>query len=167
MQTSTSDITYDFEAAPVAPVDACAQTNLPVITGTPRNDAKIGTDAAQKIDLLAGNDTSDAKGGADCVLGGDGNDQLKGGAGDDEIRSGAGNDTVDAGAGKDVVDAGAGNDFVNVKDGIAENVNCGAGNDVAIADSTDTASVAPNLPQASFMIGKMKAPKNDAAFTNM
>lgn len=132
---------YDFEPAavtPPTPTTACAATNnLPTITGTTGNDLKNGTDVAQKIDLLAGNDQSDAKGGADCVLGGDGNDQLKGGAGDDEIQSGAGNDNVDAGAGKDVVDAGAGNDLVNVKDSVAENVNCGTGNDIAIADGND------------------------------
>jgi Ca2+-binding RTX toxin-like protein len=122
--TSTQTTTFDFEPAPVtppAPVKACSQS-LPLIDGTARNDIKNGTGVAQKIDLKAGNDISDAKGGADCVLGGDGNDQLTGGAGDDEIR------------------AGGGNDIVFVKNDGVDTVDCGGGNDIVFADKTDTVS---------------------------
>jgi hypothetical protein len=122
--TSAQTTTYDFDPAPVTPpaqVKACdPQNSLPVVEGTARNDIKNGTGVAQKIDLKAGNDISDAKGGADCVLGGDGNDQLTGGAGDDEIR------------------AGGGNDIVFVKNDGKDTVDCGSGNDIVFADRSDT-----------------------------
>lgn len=132
IETATSNITYDFEPTP-----ACRQSGLPVITGTARSDLKNGTDAAEKIDLLAGNDSSEARGGADCVLGGDGNDRLLGGPGDDEIAGGAGSDLVDPGAGLDVVDTGAGNDSVNARDRSIDRIDCGPGNDVVQADPAD------------------------------
>lgn len=121
VKTKTSEITYDFEPAtvtPPTPVKACTQS-LPLVEGTTRNDLKNGTDAAQRIELKAGNDISDAKGGADCVIGGDGNDQLTGGPGDDEIQ------------------AGAGNDIINVKNDGADTVDCGSGSDIVFADDKD------------------------------
>jgi hypothetical protein len=125
VKTKSSEVTYDFDPAPVtppAPVKACAQTGLPSFDGTTRNDIKNGTDAAENIDLKAGNDISNAKGGADCVKGGEGNDTLTGGAGDDEIR------------------AGAGNDIVNVKNEGVDTVDRGAGSDIVFADKNDTVS---------------------------
>jgi hypothetical protein len=125
VKTKSSEVTYDFDPAtvtPPAPVKACDQIGLPSIDGTNGNDIRNGTDAAQRIELKAGNDISDAKGGADCVLGGNGNDQLTGGAGNDEIR------------------AGAGDDIVFVKNDGVDTVDCGAGNDIVFADKNDTVS---------------------------
>jgi Ca2+-binding RTX toxin-like protein len=124
VKTKNSEITYDFDPAavtPPAPVKACDnQNSLPLVDGTTRNDIKNGTGVAENIDLKAGNDISDAKGGADCVLGGEGNDQLTGGAGDDEIR------------------AGSGNDIVFVKNDGNDTVDCGPGSDIVFADKNDT-----------------------------
>ena len=51
---------------------------------------------------------------------------------------GDGNDGLFGGGGIDVFDGGAGNDNIVSRDGRAEQVNCGAGQDTAISDDADT-----------------------------
>jgi RTX calcium-binding nonapeptide repeat (4 copies) len=134
---------YDFEPAPVTP---CRVLPTPGRVGTAGNDVVLGTSAAERIDLRAGNDVTDAVGGDDCILGGDGNDVLRGGAGADEIAGGAGTDTIDGGAGADIVDPGAGKDTVvtgdgddtiTARDGAVDTIDCGPGTDTVIADPAD------------------------------
>ena len=83
---------------------------------------------------------------ADTLHGGQGNDTLESGAGGDtvtgddgadSIHSGDGADNVDGGLGSDGIDAGGGNDSITVADGIADSVECGAGDDTVDADQLD------------------------------
>ena len=79
---------------------------------TPGDDNFAGTDGADTIDLLAGND---------LYLGGDGNDTITGGAGIDTLRGEGGDDVFvvragDTGAGE-VYDGGTGTDTISVVDG--------------------------------------------------
>ena len=108
-------------------------------------------------DVVLGDETG--KGGADLVSGGRGNDRVFGLAGDDVVRGDKGNDVVHGGDGVDVMEGGAGNDTLDdaprkhkdkdrfsggsgndeifSRDGLRDTVNCGAGSDVAKADSKD------------------------------
>ncbi|WP_421707251.1 right-handed parallel beta-helix repeat-containing protein [Algihabitans sp.] len=63
----------------------------------------IGTDAAESIEGLGGNDILRGGGGNDSLSGGSGDDQLFGEAGNDVLRGGPGNDLLDGGAGVDTV----------------------------------------------------------------
>ena len=65
---------------------------------------------------------------ADEVAGGDGNDALAGGDGDDAL---------DGGLGDDNLDAGPGDDRLLSRDGLADIVACGPGNDEVDADTLD------------------------------
>jgi Ca2+-binding RTX toxin-like protein len=52
---------------------------------------------------------------------------------------GAGADTLTGGPGPNALNAGAGDDVVNARDGSIDQVDCGAGNDTAVLDVSDTA----------------------------
>lgn len=81
----------------------------------------------------AGNDTIDAKGGADLVYGGNDNDLIHGGDGNDTVSGDAGNDTVYGDAGDDVVNGGIGDDRLYGGDG-NDTVFGDEGNDTLYAD---------------------------------
>jgi len=97
-----------------------------------------GTDFAERINGLGGNETIWADGGNDSVEGGAGNDFLHGGdgndlitdlGGDDLIWGDGGNDVLKAGDGIDQVIGGVGNDTLYGGLG-GDNVNGGEGDDV-------------------------------------
>jgi RTX calcium-binding nonapeptide repeat (4 copies) len=90
-----------------------------------------GEEGTHSADSLTGG------GGDDCLSGARGDDLIRGGRGDDSLTGGPGRDQVLAGSGRDRVSAGGGNDLVSVRDGRAERVRCGPGNDLASADATD------------------------------
>ena len=71
-----------------------------------------------------------------------GADRIFGDAGPNLLVAGPGNDVVDPGAGADAVYAGSGDDVVNARDGVADKLDCGAGNDRVVADADD--QIAPN-----------------------
>ena len=80
-----------------------------------------GTENADKINAMGGNDTVWGDGGNDTIEGGNGNDFLHGGdgndtltdtQGDDLIWGEAGDDLINGGVGADVLDGGAGNDLL-------------------------------------------------------
>jgi Ca2+-binding RTX toxin-like protein len=75
---------------------------------TSGNDSLTGSNGADTIDLLAGNDSYLGNGGNDSILGGDGADTIYGGNGDDTILGGNDSDRIYAEAGNDLIDAGAG-----------------------------------------------------------
>ncbi len=89
------------------------------VKGGSGDDILNGGEAGDTLDGELGNDTIDGKGGNDTLLGGAGDDHLTGGPGVDSFNGAAGRDTIDS------------------KDGIAERVDCGIGNDTVIADAAD------------------------------
>jgi hypothetical protein len=127
------------------------------------NGTFILSDAAEKIVVWAntaiGPSTIVGKGGNDDLGGLDEEETIDGGAGNDRITGGFGNDTLTGGPGADTIfgdDTGSycgiyscqlpfGNDTINVRDGEADNVDCGVGTDKVVADSIDT--IAPNCEQ--------------------
>ena len=96
--------------ATVITIDTSA---TPPMGPTPGNDDLSGTDMADQIDLLAGNDVYDALGGDDYVFGNAGDDFIFGGAGQDTLEGGDGNDTLDGGGDGDVLDGGDGYDIAD------------------------------------------------------
>ena len=76
-----------------------------------------GTDAAERINAMGGNDTVWADGGNDTIEGGKGSDFLHGGDGDDVITDVEGNEFVHGDAGNDSINAGSGIDQVFGDDG--------------------------------------------------
>lgn len=80
-----------------------------------------GTELADYILGLAGNDSIDGRGGDDVIIGGAGNDEIDGDAGNDRLQGRLGNDHIDGGAGndrllgqngKDLLHGESGNDYI-------------------------------------------------------
>ncbi len=105
-----------------------------------------GTNDADQIFSLGGNDVLSGLGGDDFlsgasgfdrIFGGDGNDLAYGGNGDDGLTGGNGNDTMFGENGDDVMDGEAGNDVL-VGGAGADRMTGGTGDDVFLADALDT-----------------------------
>jgi Ca2+-binding RTX toxin-like protein len=77
-------------------------------------------------------------GGSNRVVGTVGGDRIVGGAGRDRLLGGAGEDCLDGGAGRDTLSGGPGDDTIRSRDGSADVVDCGDGEDLVIADAKDT-----------------------------
>jgi Ca2+-binding RTX toxin-like protein len=90
-----------------------------------------GTDFAEKINGLGGNETIWADGGNDSVEGGAGNDFLHGGDGNDVITDLGGDDLIWGDAGNDILNGGEGIDLVIGGDGL-DTLYGGLGADAAI-----------------------------------
>jgi Ca2+-binding RTX toxin-like protein len=100
--------------------------------------------------------TFNGRGGDDKLSGFDLDDTIDGGAGNDAIEGGYGHDTITGGPGRDVINGDAngstchwiqcrspyGNDRIDARDGEADDITCGVGEDVVEADPADT--VAPD-----------------------
>ena len=114
--TVLTDTSYDGFGT-----DSLASVERATIHGTPED---------QTIDASAFS-------GATQILGDAGADTLLGGSGADTLAGGEGADKLVGGAGKDAYSAGAGDDEVFSSDGVAEQVECGEGADVAVADQLD------------------------------
>src|SRR3954468_15193898 len=100
-----------------------------------------------------GNSTLLGNGGNDKLTAGDYQDNLDGGPGNDVLNAGFGNDVVTGGPGQDTLFADAtsascgwysytckipfGNDVVNARDGEADTIDCGVGQDRAVVDAID------------------------------
>lgn len=67
-----------------------------------------------------------------------GDDFASGDLGDDELRGASGNDTLNGGEGLDEFDGGTGDDDLVANDATAEDVECGADNDIARTTAPDT-----------------------------
>ena len=85
-----------------------------------------------------GDDSVSGHGGSDQLRGGEGADEAGGGGGADVLRGGRGSDRVTGGAGKDTLAGGPEADVIFAADGHPDVIGCGAGNDRAIVDRTDT-----------------------------
>lgn len=77
-------------------------------------------------------------GGSNRVVGTVGGDRISGGPGRDRLFGGGGGDCIDGGPGRDQLSGGPGDDTIRSRDGVADVVDCGEGDDVAIADPKDT-----------------------------
>jgi Ca2+-binding RTX toxin-like protein len=84
-----------------------------------------------------GNDFLTGSPAANALTGGGGNDVLDGADGPDALAGEGGNDQLTGGSGVDGYSGGDGDDAVTSFDGLAEDVDCGAGNDGATVDVAD------------------------------
>jgi Ca2+-binding RTX toxin-like protein len=97
------------------------------ITGTNGLNELNGTNRADKIRGL---------GGQDYINGREAADELYGGRGKDKVRGQGGRDHINGGSHTDDLFGGRGNDTIKAKDGYKDYVNCGAGvNDTAYVDT--------------------------------
>jgi Ca2+-binding RTX toxin-like protein len=99
--------------------------------------AVLGGLGADKLTAGGAADSLSGGDGDDVIGAGGGNDQVNGGDGDDEIDGGPGDDVVEAGLGVDTVTGSEGDDDLRVRDGVADTVRCGAGQDKVDADTLD------------------------------
>ena len=112
------------------------------LAGGSGSDTADFSDSAGGVDVDLADQTADGDG-ADTlssienVMGSSFGDMLSGDAHANTINGAAGNDTIDGGGGSDNINAGAGNDTVFAKDGVADNIVCGADSDTATVDSID------------------------------
>lgn len=103
------------------------------IFGTSGNDSRIGTEDADIMRLLLGDDEAFGRAGDDWIAGGPGNDRLFGEEGADAIRGGTGNDALDGGPDNDTLIGGRGDDGLTGGDGAdAFVIDPGAGNDTLL-----------------------------------
>ena len=118
----------------------------------------VGSDGPDYVDIHQRTESSTltGNGGDDHLEGSDGDEQVDGGSGNDLLDGGYGNDHITGGPGADVIHgdvAGgecgivycklpAGNDRVDARDGVADQIDCGVGQDSVVADASDV--VAPD-----------------------
>ena len=106
-------------------------------------------DTNDSIDLPNyGASTVQGNGGIDTITGNDGTETIEGGAGDDLLEGGYNHDTITGGSGRDIIFADEtsqrsgmvpfGNDVVLARDGEADVIDCGVGDDRAVVDMLDT-----------------------------
>ena len=109
----------------------------PDVTGTGGDDGALnGSNAADSIDGLGGNDRIRGYGDDDAINGGDGADFIFGEGGNDTILGGNGNDVLFGNAGNDILYGEADNDYLIGGDG-DDLLNGGAGNDGLLGDAGD------------------------------
>lgn len=91
------------------------------IIGTDGNDRRVGTAAADFMNLKQGDDTGQGLGGSDLLRGGAGSDRLYGGGGNDLVRGDNGNDRLEGGHGgdgRDRLEGGLGSNDLTGGDGL-------------------------------------------------
>ena len=104
------------------------------IEGTGDGDRLRGTPGPDQINGNGGDDRIFGLAGDDMLNGGDGADRLRGGSGNDTLDGGTGNDRLRGGSGNDTLDGGDGDDRLRARDGVADRITCGPGNDRAKVD---------------------------------
>ena len=116
------------------------------ISGGHGNDILVGNDDRNDLAGLSGDDVMVGAAGDDQLAGGGGNDQLGGGDGGDVLEGDDGDDVIVGGAGADrfwgdtvlgciALSCASGRDEIAARDGIAEPVNCGPGEDAVEIDA--------------------------------
>jgi len=156
------DTTVDggIDPGPCRPLGIAPETGWVIEVSCPvRGTAGVRVDLGEREDSAVvrlpvpvvlrggpGVDALTAGAGADTLLGGDGrdrlagaggNDRLDGGSGDDALAGEDGADSLDAGLGRDLLDGGAGDDVLRSRDGQADDLRCGGGDDRVEADTLD------------------------------
>jgi Ca2+-binding RTX toxin-like protein len=123
------------------------------IKGGPKGEVIKGTKKRDRIFGRGGDDLIKGKKGRDRLFGNAGNDTLAGGKGKDKLRSGPGKDILLGGPGNDRMVGGAGpnqlnmrdgveqgspgNDVIDARNGVADEIDCGAGNDTVYVDRAE------------------------------
>jgi hypothetical protein len=86
----------------------------------------------------AGNDTLIGGGGADTLVAAGGDDTLTAGTGNTRLIATSGNATMTGGSGRNTYQGGPGADTIRARNGVTEDVTCGAGSDGVTADAADS-----------------------------
>lgn len=116
------------------------------LKGAGDNDRLLGAQGADRLHGGDGRDRLYGGGGrdrlvggvaGDLLAGGDGNDRLSGGPEADRIFGERGNDRIGGGEGRNTIDAGPGADRIHSRNGERDDVICGKGVDVVVADGRD------------------------------
>jgi RTX calcium-binding nonapeptide repeat (4 copies) len=117
------------------------------------SDASDVVESWSPVDF--GPSTIETRGGDDRVTSGNGRQTIDAGTGADYVEGGFGNDTLTGGPGRDTIvgdftgtQCGVlqsctiphGDDTINARDGEADTVDCGVGNDTVVADAVDSLS---------------------------
>ena len=108
-----------------------------VIEGTVMDDAQLGEGGADELTGGAGDDEAYGGEGPDESLGGAGDDQLISGPGDDVSHGGRGSDELFDDQGHEDLHGGAGDDRFSAHDGDRDQIDCGDGEDIVVADGHD------------------------------
>ncbi len=124
------------------------------VVGGSGNDNIHGDDGRDQLFGGTGNDRLDGGEGRDMLAGGAGNDRLVGGPGNDRLFGEAGKDRIIGGSGANTIDGGSGNDSIEARNGTADTILCGKGNDRVRADRIDKLSACERVTY-----GKAKAKK--------
>jgi hypothetical protein len=95
---------------------------------------------ADRITGTKGADVLRGSAGPDLLLGRAGRDRLIGGRGKDTLRGGPGRDEFNMRAGAELQGRGA--DRIDARDGAPDEINCGAGRDLAIVDAIEDGVIA-------------------------
>ena len=132
----------------VTSVEKISITGHGSFEGTQGDDvfSLYGSSGAKTATMLGGNDKFDGSKGQETVDGGPGNDELSGSFGHDTITGGPGRDIIDGDGGSYCglysCSVPFGNDVIFARDGEADTIECGVGEDKVTADAVDT--VAPS-----------------------
>jgi Ca2+-binding RTX toxin-like protein len=120
------------------PASASAQDAAPPTgLGTALADILNGSPLRDVINALDGNDTINGGVGDDELDGASGNDTIDGGPGADDLLGRSGADILIGGPGTDTLEGGSDNDRIEARDGEIDQITCGSGYDVVIADAKD------------------------------
>ncbi len=112
------------------------------INGLGGDDTIRGGDGSDTIDAGDGNDYVNSGADGDTISGGAGDDVLSGDGDDDVISGDAGADDIRGRGGMDTLTGGDDDDIIRSRDGgLADDVTCGSGTDVAYTDAVDTTDV--------------------------
>ena len=96
---------------------------------------RTGTAQGERIVGTRGNDTLDGRSGSDNLIGKGGRDVLIGGGGEDSLHGDGGRDSFNMRDGKPL--AAKGRDRIYARDGHPDEINCGAGRDLAVVDEVE------------------------------
>jgi hypothetical protein len=138
---------FDLTAAPAAAGHAHVRTTVPATAdcngGAPTDADVSGVEAltvqgtSERDTIVAASGLTSAFSAGMAAFGDAGNDAITGGDGADTLMGGEGDDTISGGGGHDEIHGDAGNDAIDARDGAADIVRGGVGEDSARVDDRD------------------------------